>query len=312
MKIEKSNDIESNIESFIDITEQVRLKYRPEASPETRERLDDLFKQYYPNTQFETDVIFACNEEGKRIACAVLIKTGDIAKPWSVSYNVYPEYDTAEVANLLLPEIIHIAQEQNAPPGLTTFHRNDQTHLEKVIKSQHFIADHYNYGLFLNNLDNLPQISIPEGYSFEKNNHITDLIQYVNVLNEAYKNFEGFEPDTPETIKNWETMEKKRFDIVHYYAYEGKTLVGLCTVEDNLDETLNRRIDSIGVLENYRNRGIGSALMSMAIRDLRQKGRKKVNIWTRGKTTAAIDLPLKFGFEIDKGNSSVRYKLKSN
>ncbi|MFX1570727.1 MAG: GNAT family N-acetyltransferase [Promethearchaeota archaeon] len=312
MKIEKSNDIESNIESFIDIAEQVRLKYRPEASPETRERFDDLIKQYYSNTQFGTDVIFACNEEGKRIAFAALMKGGDITKPWAVSYNVYPEYDTAEVANLLFPEIICIAQEQNASTGLTTAHRNDQTHLQKVIESQHFIADHYGYKLSLNNLDNLPQIEIPEGYSFEKNKQITDPIQYVNVLNGVYKNFEGFEPDTPETIKNWETMERKRFDIVHYYVYEGKTLVGLCTVEDNLDETLNRRIDSIGVLENHRNKGIGSALMSMALRDLREKGRKKVNIWTSGKTAAAIGLPLKFGFEIDKSNSSVQYILKNN
>ena len=161
------------------------------------------------------------------------------------------------------------------------------------------------------NLDNLPQIAIPTEFSFEKSSQITDPIQYVNILNETYKNFQGFVPDTPETIKNWEIAEKKRFDIAHYYAYEGKRLVGVCTVEDNLDETRNRRIDSIGVLENYRNRGIGSVLMSMALHDLEQKGRKKVNIWTSGKTTEAIGLPLKFGFEIDKDNSSIRYKYNN-
>jgi GNAT superfamily N-acetyltransferase len=307
LKIDKIDDLELKIETFIDIAEHVRLKYRPKALPETRERFDDQFKNYWPNTQFKTDVIFACNKKGKPIAFAVLMKIGDITKPWSIAYNVYPEYDATEVANLLFPEIIRIAQEQNAP-GLLTSHRNNQTHLKEVIQSQNFIVDQNSYALYLKSLDNLPQIAIPTGFSFEKSSQITDPIQYVNIMNEAYKNFEGFEPDTPETIKNWEIIERKRFDIAHYYAYEGKTLVGACTVEDNLDETRNRRIDSIGVLKKYRNKGIGSALMSMALHDLHQKGRKKVNIWTQGKTTAAIELPLKFGFEIDNSNSSVRYK----
>ena len=308
MKIDRMDDIEAKMEAFIDIAEQVRLKYRPEASPETRERSDELFKNYWPNTQMRTDVIFARNEKGKPIAFAGLLKTADLAKPWGLTYNVYPEYDTAEVANLLFPEIIRIAQEQKAP-GLHTSHRLGQTELEEVIKSQKFIAGSKSYMLFLNltRLDKLPQIASPTGFSFEKSSQITDPIQYVNVLNEAYKDSEGYEPETPETIKNWEIMEKKRFDIAHYYAYEGTTLVGVCTVEDNLDETKNRRIESIGVLENYRNKGIGSALLNMAVHDLQQKGRKKVNIWTRGKTTAVIGLPLKFGFEIDNGNSSISY-----
>jgi GNAT superfamily N-acetyltransferase len=311
LKIDKINDIESKIEAFIDISEQVRLKYRPEASPETRERFDDFFKNYWPNTQMKTDVIFASNEEGKPIAFAALLKIKDIAKPWGISYNVYPEYDASEVANLLFPEIIRIAQEQNAP-GLNTSHRKDQTDLKEVIQSHNFMVDDKSYVLYLKSLDNLPQIAIPTEFSFEKSRQITDPIQYINVLNEAYKNFKGFDPDTPETIKNWEIAERKRFDIAHYYAYEGKTLVGVCTVEDNLDETRNRRIDSIGVLEKYRNKGIGTALLSMALHDLQQKGRKMVNIWTKGKTTAAIGLPLKFGFEIDNGNSSVSYTRKNN
>ncbi len=309
MKIEKNYDIESKIEAFIDISEQVRLKYRPEALPETRERLDDQFSNYWPKTNFETDVLLASNEEGKPIAFVALLKTEAVENPWSLSYNVYPEYDTTEVANLLFPEMINIAKEQKAP-GLITSHRIDQTDLKKVIQSQNFIAYHNTYMLYLKNLDILPKIAIPMGFSFDKSSQITDPIQYVNVMNEAYKNFEGFVPDTPETIKDWEIMEKKRFNIAHYYAYEGKRLVGACTVEDNLDENRNRRIDSIGVLEKYRNKGIGSALMNMALHDLHQKGKKKVNIWTQGKTTMAIGLPLKFGFEIDNPNSSILYKQK--
>ncbi len=311
MKIDKIDDIESKIEAFIDIAEQVRLKYRPEALPETKERSKDLFKNYWPNTNLSTDLIFASTEEGKPIAFAVLMKTNDIAKPWGIAYNAYPEYNNTEVASLLIPEIIRIAKEQNAP-GLIASHRIDNTALKEVILSQNFISDLNTYGLHLKGLDNLPQIATPVGFSFEKSKQITDPIQYVNVLNESHKNFQNFVPDTPETIKDWEIAEKKRFDIAHYYAYEGKKLVGLCTVEDNLDETRNRRIGSIGVLEKYRNRGIGSALMSMALHDLGQKGRKKVNIWTRGKTTEAIGLPLKFGFEIDKDNSSIMYKYNNN
>ena len=91
MKIDKIDDIESKIEAFIDIAEQVRLKYRPEALPETRERSKDLFKNYWPNTNLSTDLIFASTEEGKPIAFAVLMKTNDIAKPWGIAYNAYPE-----------------------------------------------------------------------------------------------------------------------------------------------------------------------------------------------------------------------------
>ncbi|MHA1520099.1 MAG: GNAT family N-acetyltransferase [Promethearchaeota archaeon] len=313
MKIVNIDGIESIIEAFIDIAEQVRMKYEPDASPETRGRFDDFFKNFWPNTQMETDVIFAGNEEGKPIAFAGLLKTADRAKSWGLTYNVYPEYDTAEVANLLFPEMMRIAQEQNAP-GLHTGHRREQIELKEVIQKHNFIANANYYVLFLNlkSLDNLPQIAIPTGFSLDMSNKITDPIEFVEVMNEAYKYYEGYEPDTPETFKDWEIMERKLFDFAYYYAYEGKKLVGLCIVEDGLDETLNRHIDSICVKPKYHNKGIGSALMSRALHDLKQKGRNKVDMFIRGKTEAAIGLPLKFGFEINNTFSSISYKNNNN
>ncbi|MHA1673003.1 MAG: hypothetical protein ACTSYI_05195 [Promethearchaeota archaeon] len=169
--------------------------------------MEDLFSNYWPKTNFETDVLIASKEKGKPIAFAALLKKESVEKPWSMAYNVCPEYDTTEVANLLFPEMLNIAKEQKAP-GLITSHQIDQTDLKKVIQSQNFIAYHNTFMSHLKSLDNLPKIAIPMGFSFEKSSQITDPIHYVNVMNEAYKNFEGFVPGKTYcsdwiTIKIW-------------------------------------------------------------------------------------------------------------
>ena len=294
---------------MVDIAEQIRQKYRPDSSLETRERFDDFFKNYWPKTNFETDVILVSNDEGKPIAFGVFLKTQNSENPWSLSYNVYPRYDSVDVAKLVIPEMLQIAKEKNAPK-LITAHRNTQMELREVILSLNFEEENYSYALRTKNLDGLPKITIPKGILIKKSNTIKDPIQYVNLFNEVYNDRADYVPNSPETIKEWEIMEKTRFEIIYYSAFKGDALVGVCTVLDNLDETKNRRIDDIGVYKNFRDKGVGSALMNKALHDLCQKGRKKVDFYTSGKNKSVIRLPLKFGFEIDNTNSSIRYKYK--
>ena len=307
MKIVKY-DNETKIDAIIEIAELSRKKYTPNDPPWTRERIDGVMKTLYVNSTMEADTIYMVNDDGKIIGFAGLMKTEITTDPWILISEVHLEYESEEVWTKLLNNILTQSKEQNAP-GIKFISNKTRPILTSALKTLNFTADHFVYSLNLKNLNNIPEITVPKGIKIKMSDGIEDPKQHVTVMNEAYENVEEWIPDTPESIQDWEMMQKQTFDPVHFYAYKGKKLVGACNVLDSKQDDISRFIGSIGVRRKYQNQGIGAALMGTALVNLKQKGNKMVQFNTSGKNTSDIDLPTKFGFKEDTTKTQVVYKI---
>lgn len=83
-----------------------------------------------------------------------------------------------------------------------------------------------------------------------------------------------------------------------YYALEDGKVVGWCDVfpEDN-PRTRHRGGLGMGILPQYRGKGIGSQLLDAVLKHAKKFGLEKVELNVYTSNTAAVALYRKFGFE---------------
>jgi len=86
----------------------------------------------------------------------------------------------------------------------------------------------------------------------------------------------------------------------HYVALVGGRVVGWCNIAVN-----NKPVYAhcgglgMGVVDAYRNRGIGSELMRHALRHAKRMGLERVELSVYESNTVAVQLYRQFGFEIE-------------
>ncbi len=309
MKIIKY-DSDARLTDMINIFEASRKKFFPKAPVMDEEDLKLFLKSYWSKTVLKRDVLCVVTDEGKMIGVVGLYKpaTGD---NWFPLMSIYPEFETVELWDEMITAILNLAKEQNAP-NLHFRASKVRPSMTQALLKRNIIPDHYIYSLHLENFENIPEISIPQGITIESTPTIKGKNQYISVMNEAYKDIEEWMPDTEENLREGEVLAKKRnFDMTYYLAYEGKTMVGACYVTDHPKDTSNRLIQGLGVQPKHRKKGIGEALMFTALKDLKAKGRKDVKWFVSGKDASDIKLPTKFGFQEIPKQTTVVYEFKS-
>ncbi len=307
MKIIKY-DNEARFTDIVNIMEVNRQKYRPNDPIVDYDDLKMLINVHWPDTVMERDVLCAVDENGITIGVVGLFKS-EARKKWNAIMSVIPEYETFNLWNEMITEILNLAKEQNAP-DINFRSSKESKILNDVLATRNIIPDHYMYSLQLKNLDNLPEVTVPKGITIKTSSKIPDKNQYIAVMNEAYSNVEEWTPDTEENIAEFENMNKKNFDDIYYLAYKGKTLVGACNVSDTPKENSNRFINGLGVRSKYQKKGIGGALMFTALQDFKAKGRKDVMFNLSGKDASDIKLPVKFGFKEIPSQTTMIYSIK--
>lgn len=307
MKIEKFRS-DDQIEEILKIAEATSQKYVSDIQLLDRDAFNVYMENFWPDSNIKTDLRFLTTDEGKIIGIGGLLKNPKLDY-WVIYLDMYPEFENEERWECLLTECMKLAENQNAPKMRFTAPRERMT-LNTVLKNRGITPNYYMYRLFNDNLANIPAIEMPEGISIQKSTAVLNPTQFVKVMNNAYKHNESWVPDTEKSIEELETIRKKEYRTLHYYAYEGEKLVGVCNVLDKAKGTRTRFIDSIGVHSKFQNRGIGTALMGTVLRDLHSSGRKDVVFTTAGKSKADINLPMKFGFQEEKEKTTIVYDFK--
>lgn len=292
MKIIKY-DSDARFTDIIKIFELSRQKYWPDNPAMTEEMAKLQIKTHWSNTVLERDVLIAITDEGKVIGVVGLYKPKKEGR-WNVLMDVIPDYETEDLWNEMITAILKLAKEQNAPELRFRMTALRPT-LTQALKTLNITPHHHIYSLNLENLDDIPKVSMPKGITIESASTIIGKNQYISVMNEAYKDIEEWTPDTEENIREAEAMDKKRNVANTYYlAYEGKTMVGACHVAE---PPTNQHIGGLGVPSKYQKKGIGEALMFKALQGLKMRGQKDVKWFVSGTDTGDIKLPVKFGFQ---------------
>lgn len=137
-----------------------------------------------------------------------------------------------------------------------------------------------------------------------------DEATWLRVLNEAYKEYEDFRPDT---IEEMELSEKSpSFDAsgMLIAELEGKP-VGV--VNAFVDRHRTEKVGSLrvlGVVPEFRRRGVGRSLLEAAIDSLKERGIKAIQGWTRECGVACKSLLEDMGFTLTRVFCSMHADLK--
>jgi len=103
-----------------------------------------------------------------------------------------------------------------------------------------------------------------------------------------------------------EEFHKKQWE---YLLLKAKSVVFIASIDNNIIGSIvillrkhiaNARIYILNVHPEYRRAGVGSLLMDVTLKFLKDKGYKKVTIETGINNQAALNLYLSRGFSVDK------------
>jgi len=132
---------------------------------------------------------------------------------------------------------------------------------------------------------------------------------WLRIGNESFKEYDDFRPSTMEDMEIWE--KDPGFDPVGMFIAElnGEAIGGIQAYVDKKREEKKGFIRALGVLPEFRRRGIGRELTERAINSLRERGMKTAQCWIRDDKTPCKYLFESMGFDLIRVFSAMRREL---
>lgn len=126
-----------------------------------------------------------------------------------------------------------------------------------------------------------------------------DLSTLVEVCNEAFKEHYGFVPVLERQFRSLRDSTEDIFRIT--FAKQGETVIGFSMLEDSV--VFNREhgtkvgwVGAVGVLQDYRKKGLGRALVADCMRWFDERGFDTIRLGVDAENTKALDLYASLGF----------------
>ena len=146
------------------------------------------------------------------------------------------------------------------------------------------------------NLDELPEVALPAGYSvrsFEPG----DTALLTSVQNDAFTGSWGFCPNTEEQIEYRTRMPNTSKPGI-LFLFEGDRLAGYCwTIKVPSENGVRGMIGMIGVVPGYRGRGVSQHILHAGMKYLRSAGMLEICLDVDGNNDPAVRLYKSTGFK---------------
>ena len=141
---------------------------------------------------------------------------------------------------------------------------------------------------------------LPQGFCWSDFS-LDRLREYHHVVKRAFeKNLESSVPGIEQMERN---LPQRK--IAPKMLLEGNQVIGFMTLEMTDDST--GEINTVGLLPEYRMRGLGGILLDAAVEELAKRGAKKFKLTVAAENETALHLYKKRGFEILNVDLCMRY-----
>lgn len=122
-----------------------------------------------------------------------------------------------------------------------------------------------------------------------------------------YKEWSEFQSILPEKLCEPETADElsryldgSKNSIIYIIAkIENNQIVGVCYIDTSFKSLQTIRLGNMIVKKEFRNQGVGSALIDKVIKYAQKNNIKKIWLWTQEELTGAIKLYEKKGFKLE-------------
>ena len=101
---------------------------------------------------------------------------------------------------------------------------------------------------------------------------------WINILNEAFKEYENLRPQTLEDMETWQ--KNPLFDDIGMFIaeFDGKPVGCVNAFIDGEKKEKKGFIEDLGIVPEYRRRGIGRQLLKKALESLKERGMERVEV----------------------------------
>jgi len=130
------------------------------------------------------------------------------------------------------------------------------------------------------------------------------------IQNEAYREYEDVRPDTMEDMEIWK--KSPNFDSTGMFIAEldGKPVGVVNGFVDRFREEKMGFLRVLGVVPEFRRRGVGRCLVERAVESLKERGMEAIQGWTREGRGACKSLLERMGFKLTRVSNAMRADLK--
>ena len=217
---------------------------------------------------------------------------------WQVEFVISPEYLTTSLSGELIDAILKLAKEQ-AAPELHLFGHTSFLTLHSKFKSLGVKPAQYFWMMGLDDFSSVTKSVLPASITIRRQKGDEDYAGYAVAANEAFRESFEYSPTTEEIIRlNAQVNQDTGLELERFFALDEEKIVGfiIVMVSPNPEQKEKGTISFLGVMPSHQRRGIGSALMSVGIQWLREKGCEKIDLGVRASNEDALTLYKKFGF----------------
>jgi mycothiol synthase len=132
---------------------------------------------------------------------------------------------------------------------------------------------------------------------------------WIRIWNEAYKEFEDERAMTIEDMTIWEKSPRFSGEGMFIAEWKGESAGLVNAYVDKKREDKKGFIRELGVIPNFRRRGIGKKLAETAIKSLKERGMETVEVWATEQMKEGKNLLESIGFKLTRIFSEMKIKL---
>jgi mycothiol synthase len=192
---------------------------------------------------------------------------------------------------------IAFATSRNASILHTQIENTDISTIEEFKKKWLPVKEYWNLKCTLTNLSNSGNIILPEGYTVERLNPVTDIGILTYIQNISFENHWGFCPNTEEEIEARVKMENSDPEGILLIKHAGEIAGYNWTMLSSKGKNSTGWITMTGVSPKYRGRGLGELVVTLGMDYLFKKGVGTIELEVDSSNAPALTLYTKLGFK---------------
>lgn len=216
------------------------------------------------------------------------------------SIHVHPSARSEGAGSQLLESVIEVTREWKGR-YISTAVPEDSPRSIQFLERHGFKQARVFFKMRLSDLSRGLEPQFPSGLSLRTFLRGEDEAQFVDVFNRAFADHWDFTPITELDVAQWN--RRPAFNSKGcFLLFDGDRLIGFTTVIYDPERAAQTgeavaRIFEMGILPEYRRRGLGFLLLQRAVAYARERGFKALDLVTDAENEASMQLYEKMGFQ---------------
>jgi mycothiol synthase len=294
--------------TFVEIYNQMARYLDPGAIEYTEELASLYFSNISDLSNFT--LVFE-NKKSHIIGFAIIFQVPQHTNTsiWSAIYGIIPEYFKTELPGDLIEAILNLGIKLNIPELYIDTTGDLSAPFDEKLGRLGFNPIHYYIFMSIDDLDQVSTPDNPKGIIIRNLKEIPDYKIVASVINEGFKDSFMWKDVKPSTWKRRQHAFEKSHIVEYIIAYDEEEVVGFMQSYFDPNKPNIGLMNTLSVLPNYRQRGIGSALFATGVDFLRERGCEKIDLMVDAKNEKAARIYERFGFYWKKNSTIRTYRL---